>query len=107
METNHTGIHHLSGPGEAYPILLGEELLPNIGEHLKRNGLSGPCALVTNPTVGAHYAEEVIQSLSRAGFRPTLCEIPDGEQYKRLETVTSLYGQFLAAGLERKSPVLA
>lgn len=107
MKTNHTDVHYLAGPGDLYPILLDEGLLSNVGQHLKRNGLSGSCALVTNPTVGAHYTERVMQSLSRAGLRPTLCEIPDGEQYKTLETVASLYDQFLAAGLDRQSPILA
>jgi 3-dehydroquinate synthetase len=62
---------------------------------------------VTNPTIKKHYADIVMQSLTDQGFQPTLCEIPDGEQFKTLATVASLYDQFLAAGLDRKSPILA
>ena len=107
METNHSGVYHIRGPRDSYPILLEEGILAHIGRHLKQAGLSGPCALVTNPTIRPHYADTVLSNLTRNGFRPTLCEIPDGEQYKTLETVSDLYDQFLAAGLERKSAVLA
>jgi len=107
MKTNHTGVSRLKGPGDLYPILVGEGVLAQVGQQLKRRGLAGRCAVATNPTVGHYYAERVLQSLTEAGLQPVLCEIPDGEQFKTLETVVSLYNQFLAAGLERKSPVLA
>jgi 3-dehydroquinate synthase len=35
------------------------------------------------------------------------CSIPDGEPHKRLSTVTTLYEQFLAGGLDRWSTVLS
>ena len=37
----------------------------------------------------------------------TVIEIPDGEQYKTLHTASELYDRFIAAKLERRSPVLA
>lgn len=107
MQTNHSGVYHITGPRESYPILLEEGLLANIGLHLKRAGLSGPCALVTNATIRPHYADTVLHSLSNNDFQPVLCLIPDGEQYKTPDTVSTLYDQFLAARLERKSAVLA
>jgi 3-dehydroquinate synthase len=74
---------------------------------MKEHGLRGPCALVTNPTVGEHHAEPLLANLRQNGFEPTFCQVPDGEQFKTLETVSLLYNQFLAAGLERKSPIVA
>ena len=94
-------------PTSHYPIFLGEDILNDMGKLIKNLGFSGPCALVTNPTVGQHHAEPALQSLSNYGFKPTLCQIPDGEQYKTLETVASLYDQFLTVALERKSPIIA
>ena len=107
--TNQNGsdIFHIDGPQNTYPILLANGLLARLGDQLKARGFSGPCALVTNPTIGAHHAEPVLDSLKEAGFQPVLCEIPDGEQHKTLATVADLYDQFLAARLERKSVVLA
>jgi len=109
MNTNHHDSHivQLDGPGGAYPLLLGEGVLAEAGRYLQSRGFSGRCALVTNPTIKPHYAEPVMDSLTRHGFEPVLCEIPDGEAFKTLDSVASLYEQFVAAGLERKSPVLA
>jgi len=64
-------------------------------------------AVVTNPTVGDLYASTVVASLREAGFEPFICQAPDGEAYKTLDTVRSLYDQFVAGGLDRYGAVLA
>lgn len=97
----------VASPQGIYRIHLGAGALAETGRLLKEADLAGRCAVVTNPTVGPHHAEPVLAGLRRAGFRPTLCTIPDGEQYKTLATVVSLYDQFVAAGLDRRSPVIA
>lgn len=94
-------------PTGMYPIYLRENGLNDAGELLAQAGLSGKCAIVTNPTVGQHYANALTENLRAAGFSPVVCEIPDGEAHKTLETVSKLYDDFLAAGLERKSPIIA
>jgi len=94
-------------PAGEYPIHWGEEILPDAGRLLRDAGFGGTCAVVTNPVVGEYHAETVLKSLTDHGFSPTLCEIPDGEAHKTLQTVAGLYDQFFAAGLDRKSPVLA
>ena len=97
----------VSHPNGSYPIFLGEGILAGAGQFLQKAGFGGACAVVTNPTVGEIYAETVLESLRADGFQPTLCQIPDGEEYKTLDTVASLYQQFLSAGLERKSPIIS
>lgn len=94
-------------PNGAYPIYLGESVLDRVGELLRDRKVASRCALVTNPTVGALYAERVLESLRAHKFAPTLIEIPDGEQYKNQDTVRDLYDQLIAAKLERRSPILA
>ena len=64
-------------------------------------------ALVTNPTVGGLYAPVVVESLREAGFDPLVVEVPDGEAFKTLDTVRSLYDRFVDGGLDRASPVFA
>jgi 3-dehydroquinate synthase len=98
---------HVKHPLGSYPIFLGERLLADVGKFLQEMGFSGLCAVVTNPTVGQYYAHTTLDSLTVHGFQPILCEISDGEEYKTLDTVNLLYDEFLAAGLERKSPILA
>lgn len=94
-------------PSGEYAIHLGRDLLEHIGDLLKPFALAQTCALVTNPTVRALYGARVVDALERDGFQPTVIEIPDGEQYKNLDTVRDLYDQFIAAKLERRSAILA
>ncbi len=90
-----------------YAILIDPGLRRRIGALIQGAGHGGDIAVVTNPTVGALYADDVLGSLSDAGLSATLAEVPDGEQYKRLDTIHGLYRQFLAAGIDRTGLVLA
>jgi shikimate kinase/3-dehydroquinate synthase len=94
-------------PTGSYEIHLGEGLLTRVGELAWEWRLRGRVALVTNPTVGDLYASSVVKSLQEAGFEPVVCRAPDGEAYKTLDTVRSLYDQFVAGGLDRYGVVLA
>ena len=57
--------------------------------------------------VAPHHGERLAESLRRAGYEPTLCLVPEGEQHKTLANIAALYDQFLAAGLDRRSPIIA
>ncbi len=95
-------------PGGSYDICLGDGLLAHSGKLLANRGLRpGPAAIVANPDVAAIYGELLADSLSQAGFAPTLCTVPEGEQHKTLATIATIYDQLLAAGLDRRSPVIA
>ncbi len=94
-------------PTGGYEIHLGEGLLARVGELMRQQELGDRVALVTNPTVGELYAFTVVSSLREAGFEPVLCQAPDGEAYKTLDTVRSLYDQFIEGGLDRYGAVLA
>jgi shikimate kinase/3-dehydroquinate synthase len=94
-------------PTGSYQIHLGEGLLARVGKLARQQGLQGRVALVTNPTVGDLYASTVVSSLRKAGFEPIICQVPDGEAYKTLDSVRSLYDQFIEGGLDRYGAVLA
>jgi shikimate kinase/3-dehydroquinate synthase len=64
-------------------------------------------ALVSDDVVGPLYADRVVASLEGADLRVARCTMPAGEAHKTLDTVSDLYGQFLAAGLDRSGLVLA
>jgi 3-dehydroquinate synthase len=104
METEVISVVHPSG---TYPIFLREGILASTGRLLAERGYRGRCAIVTNKTVGQYYADPVFNSLQTAGFEPTRIDIPDGEQFKTLETVAALYDQFIGAKLDRSSVVIA
>jgi 3-dehydroquinate synthase len=103
-EYSTTIVHY---PGGEYPIYQGDGLLERAGELLAGQGWTGAVAVVTNPTVGAIYRERLWASLAGAGFSPALCEMPDGEIHKTLDTVRKLYTSFARAGLDRDSLVIA
>lgn len=94
-------------PGEGYEVHLGRGLLARVGDLARQRGLRGRAALVTNPIVGGLYAPVVVESLRTADFAPLLIEVPDGEAFKTLDTVRTLYDRFVDGGLDRASPVFA
>jgi len=94
-------------PTGSYGIHLGKGLLARVGELARQQGLRGRVALVTNRTVRDLYAATVIESLRKAGFEPAICQVPDGEAYKTLDTVGLLYDQFIEGRLDRYGAVLA
>jgi len=97
----------VTSPEGSYDLLLGNGLLANAGRLLVNRGLHPTtAAVVTNDMIREH-AEVLSDSLGAAGFEPVLCLVPEGEQHKTLDTVHSLYDQFLAASLDRNSAVIA
>ncbi|MDM8530256.1 3-dehydroquinate synthase [Anaerolineales bacterium HSG25] len=101
---NTTTVTHPTG---SYPIYLAENALAHAGAKLADLGHTGRCAVVTNETVGPLHGSALVASLQSAGFEPTQIELPDGEQFKNLDTVAQLYSQLIEAKLDRNSPVIA
>lgn len=91
-----------------YPILIENGIRHRVGTLIReRIQTATDTAVITNPTVGPIYLASVSQSLSQANFSSATTEIPDGEQFKTLDTMKLLYDGFLDAGLDRKGVVLA
>ena len=98
----------VDSPDGTYEIHIREGLLRRAGEMLRSLGLEGPViAVVSNTTVAPLHAQKVLDSLRSAGYEPVPFQIPDGEQYKNLDTVRFLYDRFLEAGMDRHSVVMA
>ena len=101
----------VTSPEGEYPILVGTGLLARVGALLsglgQPAGFSSVCAVVTNPRVRELHAAPVIDSLCASGFEPRVVEIPDGERFKTLDTVRSMYDQLIDARLDRRSIVFA
>jgi len=95
-------------PDGSYHICIGEGVLAHAGTLLRNRNLQpGPAAIVTNDVVAQHHAATLSDSLRAAGFEPHIIEAPEGEQHKTLDTVASLYDEFIAAGLDRRSPIIS
>jgi shikimate kinase/3-dehydroquinate synthase len=99
----------VAAPGGDYTILIGEGLLDRLGPLLAALDRWMAIALVSDDTVGPLHADQATASLERGlGKTPVArCIMPAGEAHKTLATVETLYNQFLAAGLDRRSLVVA
>jgi len=91
----------------SYSILIGPQLLPQLGPECQKLNLGQRCALITDTNVAGHYAKKTLRSLSSAGFEPLLVKIPAGERAKRMQVVERCYDQLAKHRLERKSFIVA
>ena len=94
-------------PEGHYHICIGEGILAQTGRLLvNRDVVKGKAAIVTNEDIAAHYGDILCESLQQEGYTPVLCLVPEGEAHKTLGTVQGLYDQFVAAELDRRSPII-
>jgi 3-dehydroquinate synthase len=100
------GRYHLSSMGSGYDVIVQSSVLDSLGELLQARGMQNPI-VVTDANVAIIHAELVLDSLRRSKYFPKLVTLPAGETYKTLETITCLWREFLTAGIDRKSTVIA
>jgi len=91
----------------SYSIYIGENILGEIGLHLRGLGTGRKVMVVTNPVVKALYGQVVTESLKKCGFEVFVGEVPDGEEYKSLDSARMLYDVAFTGGLDRKCAILA
>jgi 3-dehydroquinate synthase len=92
-----------------YPIKIGSGLLDD-GELLDSLIPGRDVCVVTNTTVGGLYLEKLQATLAAPrgdARRITHCVLPDGEQYKTLETVGRVFDALVSARLNRDATILA
>jgi shikimate kinase/3-dehydroquinate synthase len=93
--------------GEGYTIAIGPGTFDRLGDMLRDRGLTSRIAVVVDLNVAGLYADQVVNALERAGFKPFICTVPPGEKSKNLEQLSSLYSSFLAGQLDRRGGVVA
>lgn len=101
------GRFQVRGMGKPYDVVVQSGGFDLLGELFRLKGLGGPVAIVSDTNVAPLYSERIITLLQRAGYTSSLIKIPAGENSKTLETISYLWSEFLAAGLDRKSTVIA
>ncbi|MGH7770195.1 MAG: 3-dehydroquinate synthase [Candidatus Binatia bacterium] len=91
----------------SYPIHVGEDLLRQTGDLLRRAGLGKKVGIITDANVAGLYLESVEGSLRQAGFEVAVVSLPEGEEQKNLESVAVIYDRLVSERLERGSSLLA
>lgn len=104
-----TSVMDLSYPDGVCKILVGKRVFSLLDTLLNSFGFSNTIriAVISNHTVAALHGEPLLAELRRIGYTPYLITIPDGEEYKNLETVAGLYDQLLGAHIDRGDLVIA
>ncbi len=97
-------IVRLALPANAYNIYIGSGLIRN--RQLLREQITGSQVFVlSNPAVATLYLEPLLESLD--GFQVDSFLMPDGEQFKTLETLNTVVGALLSAGHNRQTTMIA
>ena len=91
----------------SYNIMIGNDMLKEIGGALDKFEFSGKIAVISNPTVYALYGKTIVSALKGSGNDLTEVLIPDGEEYKSLEYTEKIYESLLKSRLDRKSVLIA
>ena len=93
--------------GRSYPIIIGPDLF--CSEDIADEGdLRGRrYIVVTNDVVGPMYFSTVAERLSSPGKSVEKIIIPDGEQFKSQETLTSIYDQLITKRADRSTTIVA
>jgi 3-dehydroquinate synthase len=88
----------------SYPIYIGDGLLGNT--NLLQQHIPGRNVLVvSNVTVAPLYMEKTLAMLT--GKHVETCILPDGEEYKNLDTLNTIYDVLLGKKLDRNSTIIA
>lgn len=90
-----------------YEISIESGNLERLGEKCRALSLGNKIMVVSNPTVFGYYGKRAMAALTAAQFEVFYCELPDGEQYKTLDSISKIYDAALEHGLERSSTMVA
>lgn len=89
----------------SYPIYIGANLLEEAQTLLLRHIRSKQVLIVSNETVAPLYLGSLLKALS--GFQVATAVLPDGEQYKTLETTGKIFDVLLEHRFSRNATLLA
>lgn len=88
----------------SYPIHIGSHLLANVELFMPHIRGKQVC-IVTNQTVAPLYLKNLLDTLK--DYQIDVVELPDGEQYKNLQTLSQIYDQLLRSRHHRTTTLIA
>ena len=94
-------------PGRRYDIVIGENLLGEVGTHIAGLAPGASCAIITDTNVARHHLPPLQASLALTNIRHAAITIPPGESSKSFATYERVCDFVLAARMERGDMVVA
>ncbi|MDR7579379.1 MAG: 3-dehydroquinate synthase [Armatimonadota bacterium] len=89
----------------AYPVRVGDGVLPLVGVELSRLGVRR-CAVLTHPRLWRLYGAGLAEVLRAGGVEVVPVLVPPGERSKSLGAARKVYAQMAAAELDRACAVV-
>ncbi|MBW3697354.1 3-dehydroquinate synthase [Vibrio sp. T187] len=90
----------------SYPISIGAGLFEDPA-YLSFLSAKQKVVVISNVTVAPLYSDKILSLLDKVGCQASLLELPDGEQYKTLETFDSVMSYLLEGNYSRDVVVIA
>lgn len=93
----------------SYPIYFGEGLIQEASAYFAKHGISkkSPLMIITDERVAERHLAALETELRAGGFNVVSAIVEAGESSKSLDTLGTLVGKALEAGLDRKSAIVA
>ncbi len=91
----------------SYPIVFGANNLSDLGPQLSSIDFPKQIAVISNEKVSRLYGDLVHNTLTAAGFSVLNVNLPDGEEFKTLQTLEQIYDALIAAHFDRGSGLVA
>jgi len=88
----------------SYPIYIGSNLLEN-PQLLHKHLPTRQALIVSNETVAPLYLDKVLSMLSDTQVKSVI--LPDGEEYKNLETINEIFDALLRQRFDRRCTLIA
>lgn len=88
----------------SYPIYIAQNLLQS-ADYLRQHIKGRTVLVVTNETIAPLYLDQVMENLQ--GFNAHSLILPDGEQFKNIDTLTQIYDKLLQERMDRHTTLVA
>lgn len=91
----------------SYPIYIGHNILDTYSEPLTRHISCKKALIVTNTVVAPLYLETVRAPLEKKGIEVFDVILPDGEEFKTMDSIMTILDKAMDSKLDRKSYMIA
>ncbi len=98
---------HVNLDKRNYPIVVGNEILKDIGDSLQNFEAISKIAIVINPLVASFHLKSVKESLLNKGFKVSVIIVPDGEKFKDYRQLLNIHRKLVQEKLDRRSLIIA
>lgn len=91
----------------ASKLTIGAGAMEKVGSAAKELSPNAKVAVVTDSNVAPLYAAQVAESIKSSNLEPFVMELPAGEEYKTLSTVSDIYAFLAQNGFTRSDIIVA